>query len=276
MKTIKITTLVLAGLTLAFTSCKKEGCTDETAFNYNEEAKKDDQSCTYDQNITLKFTQEFNDVAVTADDLDEIKFTNEHGEKLSIIRLRYSISDVRFYKADGDSVLIDMHHLIDLSDANSLSTVLATKINPGEYTGVGFNYGFTAEDNVSGAYTDLNQAVWNWPDMIGGGYHQMQMDGRYINSNDDTLSYNFHNGSATKNQSTGEVTTNYVFVKLANSSFTADAAKTIDIKMQIDEWYKNPNLWDLNVLYTSLMPNYDAQLLISENAKSVFTLGGIN
>jgi len=32
---------------VAFTSCKKEGCTDETALNYNEEAKKDDGSCTY-------------------------------------------------------------------------------------------------------------------------------------------------------------------------------------------------------------------------------------
>jgi hypothetical protein len=39
--------LVLATLTLATTSCKKEGCTDETALNYSEKAKKDDGSCTY-------------------------------------------------------------------------------------------------------------------------------------------------------------------------------------------------------------------------------------
>ena len=37
--------LLIGGLTL--TSCKKEGCTDETAENYNEKAKKDDGSCTY-------------------------------------------------------------------------------------------------------------------------------------------------------------------------------------------------------------------------------------
>ncbi|MBL7898328.1 MAG: DUF4856 domain-containing protein [Crocinitomicaceae bacterium] len=39
--------LPLAITAIAFTSCKKEGCTDETALNYNEEAKKDDGSCTY-------------------------------------------------------------------------------------------------------------------------------------------------------------------------------------------------------------------------------------
>ena len=278
MKTIKITTIVLASLTLAFSSCRKKGCTDDTAFNYNEEAKKDDGTCTYDQAVTLKFSQEFNDEVVTGDDFNTLKFTNEHGEKLSIIRLRYSISNVRFYKEDGDSVMVKMQHLVDVKDdATSLSTVLATKINPGVYTGVGFNYGLAPEDNVSGAHLDFNAATWNWPDPIGGGYHQMQMDGKFINNNGDTLSYNFHNGSATKNQNTGVITPNYVFVKLANSGFTvAEAGKSIEIKMQIDEWYKNPNLWDLNVLSTALMPNYDAQLLISENAKSVFKVGSIN
>jgi hypothetical protein len=40
---------LLAGLVaVTAISCKKEGCTDATANNYNEEAKKDDGSCTYD------------------------------------------------------------------------------------------------------------------------------------------------------------------------------------------------------------------------------------
>lgn len=35
-------------LTAFVYSCKKEGCTDETAINYNKKAKKDDGSCEYD------------------------------------------------------------------------------------------------------------------------------------------------------------------------------------------------------------------------------------
>lgn len=34
---------------VAFVSCKKEGCTNATATNYNEKAKKDDGSCLYDE-----------------------------------------------------------------------------------------------------------------------------------------------------------------------------------------------------------------------------------
>ncbi len=44
--------LIAASMTLATTSCKKEGCTDATALNYSEEAKKDDGSCKYDEVVS--------------------------------------------------------------------------------------------------------------------------------------------------------------------------------------------------------------------------------
>lgn len=45
---MKKTLLLLAVASLAVaTSCKKKGCTDQTALNYSEEAKKDDGSCIY-------------------------------------------------------------------------------------------------------------------------------------------------------------------------------------------------------------------------------------
>ena len=36
------------GMVVGTASCKKEGCTDEDAINYEEKAKKDDGSCEYD------------------------------------------------------------------------------------------------------------------------------------------------------------------------------------------------------------------------------------
>jgi hypothetical protein len=46
--------------------------------------------------------------------------------------------------------------------------------------------------------------------------------------------------------------------------------------MNIAEWFKNPNLWDLNVLNTVLMPNFDAQKMMSENGRNVFSVGEIS
>ena len=44
--TIKIFTVAFLAF-LSVTSCKKKGCTDPAAYNYSEEAKKDDGSCSY-------------------------------------------------------------------------------------------------------------------------------------------------------------------------------------------------------------------------------------
>ncbi len=44
----KIILMLVMGVTaIAITSCKKEGCTDETALNYDAEAKEDNGTCEY-------------------------------------------------------------------------------------------------------------------------------------------------------------------------------------------------------------------------------------
>lgn len=51
IKSLLYVTLVL-GLSAGFTSCKKEGCTDEKAKNYDSKAKKDNGSCEYAKKTT--------------------------------------------------------------------------------------------------------------------------------------------------------------------------------------------------------------------------------
>jgi hypothetical protein len=68
---------------------------------------------------------------------------------------------------------------------------------------------------------------------------------------------------------------NHFLVHLPNSGFTLFQDVTVEIKMNIAEWFKNPNTWDLNTYNAMLMTNYTAQGLMNANAASVFTLGEI-
>ena len=270
--------IILVGIISLNYSCKKKGCTDPTAENYSAEAEKDDGSCTYptEASVKINFTHNFNGSTVEQSDFDMLKYTNADATTMSITKLQYLISDVRFYKANGDSVVIEGYHLIDLEDANSFSYTLPQAVGTAPYIGIGFNYGFDEEDNISGQYADLNAASWSSPEMLGGGYHQMKLEGRYIDDMGDTVSYQYHNLSTIR-QINGPDTTfhaNYANINLAQSmELTGNA--TIEIRMAIDEWFENPHTWDLDSMYSMLMPNYNAQLLMTENSYSVFSVGDV-
>lgn len=264
------------------TSCKKEGCTDVDATNYNAKAKKDDGSCTYEEDtshvgyhVMLAFGHNYDGVEVTASSFNQLNFTNQLGTNHSITHLEYLISNIRFYKANGDSVSISDYNLFDLSNNNSLVMALSEHVEEGSYTGIGFTMGFDESDNVSGAYSDLNVANWSWPAMLGGGYHYMKFEGKFIGSSADTLPYAYHYGTA-REIAGGDTTfyNNHKFVKL-NESFTVSNNAKITINMNISEWFKNPNTWDLNTYSSMLMPNFAAQILMNENASSVYSWGGI-
>ena len=76
-----------------------------------------------------------------------------------------------------------------------------------------FTFGLDNEDNAEN-YLDLNSANFNVPDMLGGGYHYMQFDGKFINSNMMEQGFNYHAIRAVDNSG-------------ANPSFPQDTFFTI-------------------------------------------------
>ena len=220
--------------------------------------------------ISVTNSQNWDSENVTASDLGTTEFTDENGEILIIERLRYLISKVILTNSYGDEIEIGSYKLVDLTDNNTLNYATNILVPPGTYTGISFVYGFNEEDNIDQAYPDLNTASWNWPEPLGGGYHFMQLDGTFTSPTNlnNPLPFNYHNGTA--RISDGVFEQNFIRVNITELSI--DNSTTIDIKMNLAEWFKNPNLWDLNVLNTGLMGNYDAQREMNENGQSVFSV----
>ena len=222
--------------------------------------------------ITLNFTQNWDGTPVTASDFGTFNYTNQHGENLSITKLRYLLSRITLRRTNGETVELSNYNLIDMEDANSLTFTTSEDVLEGDFDNISFVYGFNEEDNQDGVYSDLNVANWNWPSMLGGGYHFMQFEGKFLDVNGDPQPFAYHNGTAKISE--GNFEQNYVTFSF-NQNFSINNATSIEIKMNIAEWFKNPNEWDLNVLNVTLMPNYQAQKMMQENAASVFSIGDI-
>lgn len=223
--------------------------------------------------LTVNFIHEWDGTPITKNDFNVVKFATKNEDTLSIERYRYVLSNIKLIDNSGfETPLLD-YMLIDLGEEQNLSFTIDKLILDRNYT-LNFTFGFTDADNTDGTYVDLNTANFNVPTMLGGGYHYMQFDGKYISSTTTTpAGFNYHAIRAINLADPANIIhrdTSFE-VNLNNIVITGNEA-TIDVKVNIAEWFKNPNTWDLDVLNQMLMPNFDAQVEMNSNGRNVFSL----
>ncbi|CAI8419890.1 MAG: Uncharacterised protein [Flavobacterium sp. SCGC AAA160-P02] len=243
-------------------------------------------SCSEDNDISvdsvsvrLNFTHSWGELVISNEDFNELKFTTEIGDLLSIGRLRYLISELTFTHESGTVTRLDDYNLVDVTNNEGLSFTTSKAILPGNYTNLSFRFGFSEENNIDGAYPDLNTANFNVPGEnstpnLGGGYHYMQFDGSYLDNLSNQSPFNYHVISAIDLTNLNEpVDTS---LKINIGPLVVGGSTNIDIQMDVSEWFKNPNTWDLNENDINLMGNYGVQLLMNQNGASVFSLVSIS
>jgi hypothetical protein len=273
-KTVLLCVFLLAIYSIA---CKKkEGCTDIAAVNFDAGADENDGSCTYlsvpvvDEKavVSINFTHQFNGKDFTASDFNQYDYVTANNHTISVSKLKYLISNITFYKSTGESVEVKDYQFINLAEGGTLS-FSTDSIEAGTYSSVAFTFGFDSLDN-KGNYVDLNSLSWSWPAMIGGGYHFMQYEGKYM-SDGSALPYNLHYGTASNS---GAHESNHYNVELGEFTIGAGSVQ-MQLKMDLAEWFKNPYAWDLSAYSTMLMSNYDAQKLMKNQCSTVFSLGAV-
>ena len=217
--------------------------------------------------ITLNFTHNWDGVPITNQDFEMLKFTNANGEKVSVEKLRYLVSNINLVESKN-------YHLINFNE-NKGTSIIISNLSNGTYA-LSFRFGFSDEDNEDGIYQDLNSVSFNVPGMLGGGYHFMQFDGKYIDNMGQEANFNYHAIKAVDKTDPNNLKLEDTSFKVNLGTIVITNTAEIEIKMNLAEWFKNPNTWDLNELNTILMPNFDAQKMMSANGKSVFSLGAVN
>ena len=191
---------------------------------------------------------------------DTIHYFNEAGNNYSISKLQYYLSAFKFIKSDGTPVQKDDVFYVDIRD-QSTNKITFKNFTEGNYTGIQFILGLDSAHNITNALPNTIENInMAWPDPMGGGYHFMKLEGHFY-SGTSTFGYAMHLG----------LNPYKIDIDL-NKSFNAtkDINNNITLNMNINEWFKNPQIYDFNVDGNYSMGNMAAMMKLTMNGKDIF------
>jgi hypothetical protein len=193
---------------------------------------------------------------------NSLVYLNTAGNTYSITKLVYFLSQISLIKADSSIVLLKDYSYVDASIA--ATNQWSFKDMPaGNYIGIKFNIGLDSLHNISDTLANtIDNINMKWPDMMGGGYHFMKLEGYFKDSTGTSYGYNMHLG------------TNISLVPIRlfkNISITANAMNPLNLKMNINEWFRNPHTYNFNTDGNYIMGNAILMKKIADNGVDVFS-----
>jgi len=209
-------------------------------------------------------------------------YTNAAGNVYQVNEVKYFISNLYLQKTNNEWVKISQNggiRYVDLAYPNSLTWNL-TDIKKGDYKGISFVFGLNEVENRSNRFVNSPEKDFFWPAVLGGGYHYLQINGKWKAPDGNLKNMNFHTGIGQlyKNNviaidSIYAFIHNYFYVSLL-VNFAVESNKTtkLNLTMNIDKWFSTPIAYDHNYFGSGIMQNQQAQEIIRQNGKNVFSV----
>ena len=213
---------------------------------------------------------------------DSLCYVNEAGNPFLITEIQWFLSDIQLLGQDGDwhalkqrwatdsiAELTESIFYID-TDIPESQTLHGKKIPVGHYTTLRFTFGLDENDNQTGLFNNPPESEMFWPDVLGGGYHYMKLNGKYVGSEGRLKPMAIHLGIG-QNEDCTEFYQNYFIVELPiDFNVAANTENQLDLTMVVDNWFSNPHTIDFNEFGSHIMQNQTAQRLLNGNSKDVF------
>lgn len=229
--------------------------------------------------MSLRFTFTFEGQPLR---MDGRTYTLASGEKIKVNDIHYFVSDVVLVDYAGKRVKFEDDarnvHYVGTELEGSLTWRSSRELPTGVYDYVEFVYGLDSVRNVSHTFRNPPESLMFWPEVLGGGYHYMQINGYWGDAGDTACArpFGLHTGIGTE-QGEQEAVSAYFqnFVKLTDTLrffLVEDGDKTLTLNMEVAEWFRNPHEWRFSQYGGSIMQNPEAQRVLRDNAASVFEL----
>lgn len=200
---------------------------------------------------------------------DTLAYTNEAGNRYLVTEVQWFISNVSLCDENGDTHPLGHIFYIDTNIPES-QTLTVASLPCGHYTTLRFTFGLDQEDNVTGLFVNPPENNMFWPEALGGGYHYMKLNGKYLDASDNLVPLNIHLGIG-QNADHTQFYQNYFTVELPIDINIKEGENHLFLDMNIDHWFCNPHVYDFNTFGSAIMQNQKAQCILKENGNDVFS-----
>lgn len=193
---------------------------------------------------------------------DSVNYYNAAGNKYDVETANFYISNVTLKTVGGVIYSSNKVFYIDPSIA-AKSTFSLDSIPPADYSEMTFLIGLDVDRNKTLALgSAMDNLVMAWPDAMGGGYHFMKLEGRYLDTLGVSRGYAIHLGK-NENLVTAKITQN-MHQKYWNHDYS--------LYFNVNEVFANPYTYNLNFEESYTMSDSVAMLKIKNNMSDVFTI----
>lgn len=206
--------------------------------------------------VTLHFDHVVDGTPVS---LNAGQYTNAAGDRYSVSRLEYILTDLSLVRTNGTTFRLADLHYVSADDEMTLSFNTAG-VAGGDYRGITFRFGVAAGTAFGDLPASASLNNMEWPVPLGGGYHYMRLEGLLDGGTEPLLT---HLGP-----SHGQ---DYSFTIESRFDLHIDGDRDIVIAVTMDlaQWWQSPHTYDFTGR-GMIMGRPDAQGILQENGATVF------
>jgi len=263
-------------------------------------SKQQDQQKYASGSLTFRIVHSVDGIAF---EKDTMHYVNYSGNRYMISNVQWFLSNLTLVKTDGTRVHCatnDEYLYVD-TDLPETNRFKMTNLPIGDYAAIDFTFGLNEASNTSYRFVNPPESFMFWPEYLGGGYHYMKLNGKWINKQGQSAPFNFHLGigqifitksnglhayfafgSSANTHCEGfnppfqlpEVSSfvqNYFQVtQHLNFSVIPESESIINLEMRLDQWFDGSTHFNHDDWGGSIMQQQQAQDIARENGQKVF------
>lgn len=215
---------------------------------------------------------------------DTLAFTNEAGNRYLVTEIQWFFSNIVLHDEEGNTYTLchrDANALLSTpnehifyidTDIPGSQSLEVAPLPSGHYISMSFTFGLDQDDNQTGLFVNPPESNMFWPEPLGGGYHYMKLNGKYLDSEGNLTPLNIHLGIG-QNATHTEFYQNHFTVEFPiDLQLEENKESCIFLDMNIDNWFRSPHVYNFNIYGSAIMQNQEAQAILKENGNDVFSV----